>query len=182
MVREKNKRVNSLPRPTFSNYSPIEKSANSESLTITATSKVSYTTSPLPSPEEMEKWEKLCPGATDRFIGQWEKQSVHRQKIEGEVITSNISNESRGQILAFIMFMTTLIGGFVSMYFGLTSIGLTAIIGSIVVPAILLIFGKKANIKELLRKREQIENHSPQQKQIPSSSPEQNTENIEKRL
>jgi hypothetical protein len=43
----------------------------------------------------------------------WETQTQHRQRLERRMVDANIQNRSRGQIMAFIIAMTAIIGGIV---------------------------------------------------------------------
>jgi uncharacterized membrane protein len=43
----------------------------------------------------------------------WENQTQHRQRLERRMVDANIQNRSRGQVMAFIIAMTAIIGGIV---------------------------------------------------------------------
>jgi uncharacterized membrane protein len=58
---------------------------------------------PLPRPEDLGRYNEICPGAADRIITVFEKQSEHRRGLEEKVVTSNIRNERLGQKLAFTL-------------------------------------------------------------------------------
>ena len=71
-----------------------------------------YTRSaPLPAPEELERFEQILPGATERIFKQFENQAAHRQKLEKRVITTESINSFVGLIFGFIIGMTGLLGG-----------------------------------------------------------------------
>ncbi|QDU63430.1 hypothetical protein Pan216_43100 [Planctomycetes bacterium Pan216] len=42
-------------------------------------------TGPLPSPDELKEYEKICPGFTDRILTTYEKEMEHRHSIENRV-------------------------------------------------------------------------------------------------
>ena len=44
---------------------------------------------PLPSPEALEKYNQVLPGAAERILAMAENQGKHRQDIERKVIESN---------------------------------------------------------------------------------------------
>lgn len=58
---------------------------------------------PLPDPNTLHGYESTCKGAANRIIKMTENQSQHRQKMEDKVISSNIKNEGRGMIFAFVL-------------------------------------------------------------------------------
>lgn len=58
---------------------------------------------PLPPPEILNGYEKVCPGAADRVIKMAESQSKHRQSLEKSVVKSNIENEKTGMWMSLIL-------------------------------------------------------------------------------
>lgn len=69
---------------------------------------------PIPSPEVLQEYDKICPGAADRIISMAENQSAHRQKLESQVVNSQITNSRWGIILAFCIGTITIIAGAVT--------------------------------------------------------------------
>jgi len=47
------------------------------------------------------------------MVETWEAQTRHRQSLERRMVDANISNRSRGQVMAFLIAMTAIIGGIV---------------------------------------------------------------------
>lgn len=96
----------------------------------------------LPPPNELEKYEEMLPGITDRLLTTYEKQVAHRIELETKVVDSNISKSRLGQILGFIIIMVVLgigvflfimkipVGGFVALISALGTL-LTAYFTSI---------------------------------------------------
>src|SRR5262249_35575316 len=78
-------------------------------LVKTATVRVTYE-APLPPPNMMQAYEEILPGSADRIIAMAERQSVHRQGMETNVVHSNSVTERRGQIFAFILGLVGLVG------------------------------------------------------------------------
>lgn len=66
---------------------------------------------PLPHPSILEKYEQVVQGSADRIIKKFEQQTDHRQKLEKAVIYSDMQRANLGLIFAFIIAMTTIIGG-----------------------------------------------------------------------
>lgn len=68
-------------------------------------------TGPLPHPEHLSEYEGVSPGAAERIIRMAEIQADHRRTTESKVVDSSIRLASRGQIFAFVIGMTALLGG-----------------------------------------------------------------------
>jgi uncharacterized membrane protein len=65
----------------------------------------------LPHPNTLKGYEDVVPGSAGRIITQFEEQGRHRRKLEEHVVKSNSFQATLGQVLAFILFMTIVIGG-----------------------------------------------------------------------
>jgi len=66
---------------------------------------------PLPKPEDLQKYETICPGTAERIIQMAEVQGSHRRSLEQKVIDSDVSNSRRGAWFGFIIGMTAILGG-----------------------------------------------------------------------
>lgn len=106
----------------------------------------------LPPPDEMERYEKLSPGITTTLINTYQKQAEHRMELEKTVISSGISNAKRGQIFAFIIAMTALLGGFVLLFLDKNILGITSILGSLAALVGVFIYGNKSKKDERIQK------------------------------
>jgi len=71
---------------------------------------IEHRSGPLPSPEEFERYERVCPGAADRIIKMAEGQSLHRQDLEKSVIKSASRDSLWGLIFAFLFSMANISG------------------------------------------------------------------------
>lgn len=58
---------------------------------------------PLPPSEEIESYERVCPGAADRIITMTEKSLDHRIANERLIVSEETKQSRRGQILGFIL-------------------------------------------------------------------------------
>lgn len=58
---------------------------------------------PLPPAEEIEAYERVCPGAADRIIAMTEKSLDHRIANEKIIVSEETKQSTRGQILGFIL-------------------------------------------------------------------------------
>src|SRR5437773_2627905 len=55
------------------------------------------TSGPLPSPDILREYDLLVPGAAERFIARFEKQSEHRMHLERTVIEGDDRRANRAQ-------------------------------------------------------------------------------------
>ena len=106
----------------------------------------------LPPPDEMERYEKLSPGLTTTLINTYQKQAEHRMELEKTVISSCISNAKRGQIFAFTIAMTALLGGFALLFLDKNILGITSILGSLAALVGVFIYGNKSKKDERIQK------------------------------
>lgn len=97
---------------------------------------------PLPPPAILEGYNKLVPNAAERILQMAERQSEHRIEMEKKVVASNIKNSNRGTIFAFIIAMSTIIGGIVIILRNHSTEGLALIISSLGVLTGIFITGK----------------------------------------
>lgn len=117
--------------------------------------------SPIPSPEEMEKYKAIDPDFPRIIINQWVEQTKHRQEMEKKVIKSDTGNSRLGVVLGFILGMSVITAGVVLVMHGhsiegtiFSGSGLAALIG-------VFIYGTQSRKKERTEKYEkskQIEN------------------------
>ncbi len=65
---------------------------------------------PLPHPEHLRQYEEILPGAAERILNGFERQSTHRQDLELRVVQANIQAQTRGAWLGFVVALTFLAG------------------------------------------------------------------------
>ena len=110
---------------------------------------------PIPLASEMEKYEALCPGATDRILKITEKslkltaqQSAHRQKLEAEALKASSRVSLIGVISAALIALTSLILTGFCVYIGHEIIG-TILSGSTIASIVYaFIYGTNSNRQE----------------------------------
>ena len=107
----------------------VARHAPSSSQTLTVTTRIE---SVLPPASELERYEALNPGVTDRFITAFEKQVDHRIDIEKRAIRWDIVRSFVGIVLGFIVAMTIVIGSFLLILDGHTDQGAAGIIATLV--------------------------------------------------
>lgn len=66
---------------------------------------------PLPVPEELQRYEDICPGAADRIINMAESQGKHRRELEAKVTKADIWDGHMALIFAFILTLVCFVGG-----------------------------------------------------------------------
>jgi len=87
---------------------------------------------PLPPPNILEHYERVCPGASDRIIGMAESEAEHRRGIENRAVDADIEamrrqfSEARlGQVFAFLISIAFIVAGtYVVVVKGQTAAGL----------------------------------------------------------
>lgn len=68
---------------------------------------------PLPAPEELIAYNKAIPDAAERIVAMTERQALHRQSIEAQIVKSQVRNSLFGILSALIICLTTVcIGGY----------------------------------------------------------------------
>lgn len=92
---------------------------------------MAFRQSPLPPPEELEKFEKLCPGVTKLVFDNFINQSNHRMELEKSTILGDNKRANRGQLIsAVLVFLCVVIGGFL-IYFDKNIEGIAMILVSL---------------------------------------------------
>jgi uncharacterized membrane protein len=93
----------------FRNQQPAVQHPSVEQLTITQ--RASSFSGPLPPPEALAEYEQISPGFADRIITMAEKEQVHRHQQEDERWPVQKKLLSRGQVFAFILSLSIVVGG-----------------------------------------------------------------------
>jgi uncharacterized membrane protein len=83
-------------------------------------------------------------------------QAKHRQSLEKAVIDSNCSVQKRGPMYGFVVCMTAIIGGVYLIHSGQQAGGLVSIISALGALAVVFVYGKARQRKELQEKSEAI--------------------------
>ena len=100
---------------------------------------------PLPPPDELEKYERVSPGAAERIIAMAETQSSHRHELEKSLVNSEYKQASKGQICAAIIGTLAIISGTIAGILGAQWTG--SVIGGLVVVGLVSAFiqGRRGN-------------------------------------
>jgi len=116
----------------------------------------------------LAQYNVVFPGCAERIVSMAESQSAHRQHLEKTVVEGNVRNERLGQIFAFILGATAIIGGVVLIALGKDVQGLVAIIGALGALTGVFIYGRWRNEKERAKKRQESNPQLP----LPLSPPD----------
>jgi uncharacterized membrane protein len=125
---------------------PNQQKYQPNNLTVPAQSQqiIQQYSGPLPPPNFLEQYDKVCPGAAQKIIDMTVNQSAHRIELEKQVIASNIKESARGQLFAFIIVLCLIFVGALFVVLGKTNVGLTIFGTTIVATASVFVYGKKA--------------------------------------
>ena len=112
---------------------------------------------PLPSPEHLAAFEAVYPGTADRILKMAESQIAHRQYLEKKTVDTQASNSVWGMRFAFILGMTTVLGGIYVSSAGSSLVGLATLAVGLSSLVGVFVYGKHANKEELLEKQKLME-------------------------
>jgi Predicted membrane protein len=102
----------------------------------------------LPPAHELEHYETLYPGTTRILLETYQRQVAHRIEIEENVIRGDTRRADNGQIMAFILALVTIIGGFVLVILGKSIIGISSILGALATLLGVFMYGTRSRRKE----------------------------------
>jgi uncharacterized membrane protein len=111
---------------------------------------------PLPHPALLARYNEVIPNGAERIMAMAERQSIHRESLEAQVVAANVTSQARGSLYAFIICMVTIVGGFVLVGMGESIIGVSAIIGSLATLAGVFIISKREQRKERVQKQDAL--------------------------
>lgn len=89
---------------------------------------VSFRQAPYPTPEDLRDYEGVHPGFTDRILTLTEKETQHRIEQERLQDNSSVALAKRGQIFAFIVVMTLVVGGVAAILSGHSIVGFAGLV------------------------------------------------------
>lgn len=112
---------------------------------------------PLPPPVHLADYEEICPGAADRIITMAENQAGHRQDIERRVIKSQSINSLAGIICGFLLGLASIGAGAWIVITGHSLEGLGAMFMGIAALVGTFVYGKRANVKEIVEKQKLVD-------------------------
>ena len=111
---------------------------------------------PIPSADELSKYEAVKPGITDIILDTYQKQVEHRIEIEKSVIKHKNINAILGQIFAFIIVIGAIIAGCVLIKSDKDTTGLGIIISALASLVGVFVYGRSQERKERIEKAKQV--------------------------
>lgn len=105
----------------------------------------------------LRSYEDVFPGCAERIVAMAERQSSHRQAIERDRIKATNKTEHWGQVFAFILAMSTILGGVYLISIGKDGTGLAAILTALGSLVGVFLYGKYTQTRELKQKRRPLE-------------------------
>lgn len=100
-------------------------------------------TSPVPPPEELEKYRQVLPDSPERILKMAEKQAEHRQYCEKRMVRAHSRNSTMGVVFAFLLGLTAIGGGIYLISIGQETTGLTSLISGVVSLVGVFIYGAR---------------------------------------
>ena len=101
---------NNLPEPL--EQLPPELLQKLEERGLTTSLEVQHISSrPIPSPQELEHYEKIHEGFADRIVTMAEREQNHRHGIENSGLKAAVAAEKRGQVFIFVISLSVILGG-----------------------------------------------------------------------
>lgn len=139
---------------------------NINSLNISSQRRISYRSGPLPTPEEMVKYNEAIPDAANRILIMAEKEQSFRHQSENRIIDKVLKSNSRGQILAFIIAIGYGNWSMVIIYLGNTITGSVFSGATLITLVSLFIKGSNLINAEQMQKQDLSELQKPKNKDI----------------
>jgi uncharacterized membrane protein len=107
---------------------------------------------PLPTPDELERYEAIVPGMAERLVAKFEQQADHRMSLESDVIHADIRRGNWGLIAAFIFGLIVLVASVVLILNGHEGAGTTGIIVEFLTFGGAFLYGSETRRRERNRK------------------------------
>ncbi|MBR0038944.1 MAG: DUF2335 domain-containing protein [Lachnospiraceae bacterium] len=117
---------------------------------------ISASAGPIPSADELAKYEAVSPGITQILLSTYQRQVNHRIEIESSVVKQNNINSARGQTYAFIIVLVAMVAGFALIIFNKDVAGLSTIIFALAGLVGTFLYGRSQEKKERIEKAKQV--------------------------
>lgn len=117
---------------------------------------VSYS-GPLPPPSMLAGYEETLVGSAERIVRQAEEVSEHRRSLESTMVNSNVRLEASGQVFAFVIAMTGLVGGIGLAAFGKPIPGAATAIIALGAVAGMFVWAKRKQEREPTQSRSAVQ-------------------------
>ncbi|MCL1986926.1 MAG: DUF2335 domain-containing protein [Firmicutes bacterium] len=84
---------------------------NKQAPTILAQASITQHEGPLPLPETLADYEQVLTGLAERIVVMAENEAAQRHGVENKIVKANLRDGLLGIIFAFILCLSTIIGG-----------------------------------------------------------------------
>jgi uncharacterized membrane protein len=118
--------------------------------------RLSFHNGPLPSPEQIERYEQVLPGAAEIIFRNFESQVEHRQNLEKKVIEANVRAQAIAPFLGTFLAALVIVGGFWVVIAKGDATGYAAILGAGAGLVGTALYVRKAQTKERLEKEKAL--------------------------
>jgi uncharacterized membrane protein len=105
--------------------------ATQSTSSITAKYQAEFFSGPLPPPSLLARYNDVVPNGAERLMVMAERQSIHRESMEAQVVSGNVALQKQGNNRAFILALVVILGGIYLMATGKSGWGFAAIITSL---------------------------------------------------
>lgn len=123
---------------------------------------------PLPSPDDMARYNAIIPNGADRIMRMAENQAKHRMELERTVVTSQQRQSERGQFFGLSIAILCIGAAVALTVLGHAGVGGLLGGGTVISLTGLFVYGKISQQRDLDRKREAI--HAPAEGADPGPS------------
>jgi len=113
-----------------------------------------FSTSILPPPETLQKYEQIMPGLAKMVVQNAEQQTLHRLEIEKKTLKSNNVKSFAGLIFGFLIGILGMGGGFYLTFKGYNVIGIIFTSSTLVTLVMTFIYGSQSKRNGIQRKAE----------------------------
>ena len=107
---------------------------------------------PLPHPEVLRQYDEIVPGLATRIVAQAERQTDHRISLETKVIDSDTRRSRHGLVCGFIVSLTCVVGGIITVLMGHDWAGTTIATAAVVALASVFVYGTATRRSERTEK------------------------------
>lgn len=117
---------------------------------------IQHFSGPLPSPKILKEYNEILPNAAERIFKMAEKAQEHYETTEQKLVDFEIKKTSKGQIFAFSIAITGMVGAVICAYLGQATIG-SIIGGATLISVVPHFFPGKRKKKENGEQEEALE-------------------------
>lgn len=126
--------------------------------TVSSFSWHEYYSGPLPTPQQLEEYNRILPGLADRIVTEWQTEGSHRRSLEKNGLRGQLLAQSRGQVFALILSLIIIGGGLALLFTDRETVGLVAILAPMATLAGVFVYSQRrdSELANLLHHSEHI--------------------------